>query len=180
MEAKYPHNLEQTLAPLVARAQAGDKAAFADLYRDNYRRVYALCVRLAGDRHLAEELTQEAFIRAWRQLHTYRCEARFSTWLHRVAVNVVLGEQRKAGWRISRLFSGHDAIPDTPERSSPVDTVDLERAIGQLPHRARQVFVLIDVEGFTHDEAARMLGIAAGTSKAQLFRARKLLRGMLS
>jgi RNA polymerase sigma-70 factor (ECF subfamily) len=129
---------------------------------------------------MAEEFTQEAFVRAWRQLHTYRSEARFSTWLHRVTVNVVLAEQRKAGWRMSRLFSGEDAIPDKPEPDLPVDSRDLERAIARLPQRARQVFVLVDVEGYTHEETAQMLGIAAGTSKAQLFRARELLRGMLS
>lgn len=180
MEAPSPGQAEEQTISLVARAQAGDRSAFADLYRDNYRRVYALCVRLAGDHHMAEEFTQEAFIRAWRQLHTYRSEARFSTWLHRVAVNVVLAEQRKTGWRINRLFSGEDAIPDMPGQELSVDSRDLERAIARLPQRARQVFVLVDVEGYTHEETGQALGIAVGTSKAQLFRARELLRGMLS
>lgn len=179
-DATSSDHLDGQVVSLVARAQAGDKTAFADLYRGHYRRVFALCARLAGDHHLAEDFTQDAFVRAWQQLHTYRSEAKFSTWLHRVAVNVVLTHQRRADSRIRRLFTGADEIPDSSAPGSTGDSMDLERAIKRLPERARQVFVLIDVEGLTHEETAQMLNIAVGTSKAQLFRARDLLRGMLS
>ena len=170
---------EEEVALLIARTQAGDRAAFAALYRANHRRIYALCVRLCGDRHLAEELTQEAFIRAWEQLHTYRAEARFSTWLHRVAVNVVLTWQRKHKPWLRRVGS-EDELPETAVHETPDKTRDLEGAISRLPERARQVFVLMDIEGYRHEETAGLLGIAVGTSKAQLFRAREHLRGMLS
>lgn len=170
---------EDEVALLVARAQTGDKAAFAAIYRLHHRRVYAVCVRMAGDRALGEELTQETFVRAWQQMHNFRGEARFSTWLHRVAVNVVLTWQRKHRTWAERRRPEHE-IPELPVHESPGEARDLEAAIAALPDRARQVFVLIDVEGHTHEETAAMLGVAVGTSKAQLFRARELLRGMLS
>lgn len=165
---------------LVARAQAGDRTAFAMLYRDHVARVHALCRRMLGDPGLAEELTQDAFVTAWKQLHTFRGEARFSTWLHRVAVNTVLSWQRKHGPWLRWLRSDRDELPDQPVQESPGTTRDLELAIARLPMRARQVFVLVDVEGYTHEEAGAALGINAGTSKSQLFRARELLKGWLS
>jgi RNA polymerase sigma-70 factor (ECF subfamily) len=165
---------------LISRAQAGDKAAYADLYRQHHRRIYALCLRMTSDKSRAEDLTQEAFIRAWQNLHLFRGESQFSTWLHRVAVNTVLTWQRKHGpWL--RLFSSADEdTPDPVHHESPGTVRDLEGAMAQLPLRARQVFVLVDVEGYTHEEAADMLGITAGTSKSQLFRARQLLREKLA
>lgn len=165
---------------LVARAQAGDKAAFALLYRGHVARVHALCRRMLGDAGLAEELTQDAFVTAWKQLHSFRGEARFSTWLHRVAVNTVLTWQRRNGPWLRWFRGDRDELPDQPVNESPGTTRDIEVAIARLPMRARQVFVLVDVEGHTHEEAAEMLGINAGTSKSQLFRARELLRGWLT
>ena len=173
---------DEQLALAVARAQTGDKAAFAQIYRSQHRRVYALCVRLLGDRQLAEELTQDAFIKAWQQLHSFRGEAKFSTWLHRVTANAVISYQRKhSPWlRWLKKGSGDDEIPESPMHESPGEARDLEAAIAKLPVRARQVFVLMDIEGYSHDETAALLGIAEGTSKAQLFRARELLRAMLA
>lgn len=179
LEAPHLHHPEDQVALLVARAQAGDQAAFADLYRGHHRKVFALCVRLSGDRSLAEELTQETFVRAWQQLRGFRGESQLSTWLHRVAVNVVLGWQRKHRIWLERRMP-EDEIPDHAVHESPGQARDLETAIAALPDRARQVFVLVDVEGHTHEETAALLGVAVGTSKAQLFRARQLLRGMLS
>lgn len=173
---------DEQLALAVARAQTGDKAAFAQIYRSQHRRVYALCVRLLGDRQLAEELTQDAFIKAWQQLHSFRGEAKFSTWLHRVTANAVISYQRKhSPWlRWLKKGSGDDEIPESLMHETPGEARDLEAAIAKLPVRARQVFVLMDIEGYSHDETAAMLGIAEGTSKAQLFRARELLRAMLA
>ena len=173
---------DEQLALAVARAQTGDKAAFAQIYRSQHRRVYALCVRLLGDRQLAEELTQDAFIKAWQQLHSFRGEAKFSTWLHRVTANAVISYQRKhSPWlRWLKKGSGDDEIPESLMHETPGEARDLEAAIAKLPVRARQVFVLMDVEGYSHEETAAMLGIAEGTSKAQLFRARELLRASLA
>jgi len=165
---------------LVARAQAGDKAAFAVLYRAHVARVHALCRRMTGDVGLAEELTQDAFLQAWRQLHGFRGDARFATWLHRVAVNTVLSWQRKHGPWLRWLRSDRGEVPEQPLEESPGLARDLDAAISRLPMRARQVFVLADVEGHTHEEVAGLLGINVGTSKSQLFRARELLRGMLT
>ena len=165
---------------LLARAQAGDVPAFASLYRLHHRRIHALCVRMSGDRALAEDLTQETFVTAWRKLGSFRGEAEFSTWLHRVAVNTVLGHQRRhAGW-FRRIVGGLDQAPEPELHERPDQERDLETAIARLPERARQVFVLVDVEGLGHREAADRLGIAEGTSKAQLSRARSLLREMLA
>ena len=162
----------------MARAARGDVSAFEELYRLNVGRVYGLCLRMSGDPNLAEELVQETFVRAWRKLGSFRGASAFSTWLHRVTVNVVLGHQRKAGRReihVSGLVE--DAPPDRVAPAAyPGQTVDLERAIGRLPAGARTVFILHDVEGFHHEEISDITGIAVGTSKAQLHRARKLLR----
>lgn len=171
---------DEQIALALARAQAGDKGAFAELYREHHRRVYALCVRLLGDRQLAEELTQEAFIKAWRELHGFRGDARFSSWLHRITVNTVISYQRRHGPWLRWLRERDDSTFEESVTESTGTAMDLEAAIARLPTRARQVFVLVDVEGHTHEETASMLGIATGTSKAQLSRARELLRGMLT
>jgi RNA polymerase sigma-70 factor (ECF subfamily) len=162
----------------VARARAGDVAAFAELYRAHHRRVYALCLRLLGDRGLAEETTQDAFVKAWRALPTFRGEAQFGTWLQRIAANTAVSYQRRHGPWLAWLRNAPAEI-DPAVDGDAGDDRDLERAIARLPPRARQVFVLIDVEGYSHEEAAGLLGMAVGTSKAQLFRARQLLRGFL-
>lgn len=177
INAQLPTNPD--LTSLVARAQQGEQSAFALLYRHTHKRVYATCVRLLGDRQLAEELTQDTFIKAWQQIASYRFEALFTTWLTRVAINCVISYQRKHGPWLKWLKSGDDEIPEVTEHEQHGLRRDLDAAIAKLPARARQVFVLVDVEGYTHEEAGDVLGIAAGTSKAQLFRARDLLRGWL-
>jgi RNA polymerase sigma-70 factor, ECF subfamily len=175
-----PAEIADATALLVARAQAGDKAAFAMLYRSHVGRVHALCRRMTGDAGVAEELTQDAFVQAWRQLHTFRGTAQFSTWLHRVAVNTVLSWQRRHGPWLQWLRRDRGEIPEQAVVENTGVTLDLDAAIARLPLRARQVFVLVDVEGHTHEEAAGLLGINVGTSKSQLFRARELLRGWLT
>lgn len=168
---------------LIQRAQQGDQAAFEQLYRAHVGRVYALCLRLTADRARAQELTQDAFVRVWERLASFRGESAFSSWLYRLTVNVVFLSQRAGRRRALRVFTTDDL--ETWER--PVDAqstaagqLDLERAIATLPPGAREVFVLHDVEGYRHHEIAQLTGIAVGTSKAQLFRARRLLREALS
>jgi RNA polymerase sigma-70 factor, ECF subfamily len=171
---QYPTEAEQ-----VSAARDGDQAAFAMLYQDHVGRVHALCQRLLGDRGLAEEVTQECFLKAWRQLHGFREEARFATWMHRLAVNTVVSYQRRHGTWLGWRRQDSDAA-EVADPASPADRLDLDAAIARLPARARQVFVLVDVEGYSHEQAADTLNIAIGTSKAQLHRARALLREMLS
>lgn len=164
----------------VERARAGDLEAFEELYRATVGRVHGLCLRMSRDPRLAEELTQETYILAWRKLSSFRGGSLFSTWLHRIAVNVVLGHFRSAGRRLDVVF-GDDLEPAAPVVPAVTGLAfDLERAIAGLPAGARTVFVLHDVEGHTHDEIAELTGVAVGTSKAQLSRARALLRKALS
>jgi len=166
---------------LVRRAQAGDQAAFRDLYHQLAGRVYALCLRLTGDAGAAEERTQDVFVRAWDKLRSFRGESAFSSWLHRLAVNVVMTERRTTMRREQRVTPM--AAPELLERGRQEPMIglhiDLERAIADLPEGARAVFVLYDIEGYSHAEIADLTGIAEGTSKAQLFRARHLLREKL-
>lgn len=170
---------------LIARARAGDASAFETLYRAHVGRIYALCLRLEADAARAEELTQDVFVRAWQHLATFRGDAAFGTWLHRLAVNVVAGDRRSEWRRGLRLVPDEREIAAAAEpgwRGGPegrLDAIDLDRAIARLPPGARTVFVLHDVEGYQHAEIARLAGIAEGTSKAQLFRARRLLREAL-
>jgi RNA polymerase sigma-70 factor (ECF subfamily) len=166
----------------VRRAQQGETAAFEQLYHAHVGRVYALCLRLCGDSARAEELTQDVFVRAWEKLESFQGKSAFSTWLHRLAVNVVLGDRRSEGVRVHRVFSTDEPEKyETPSTraSDPGTAMDLERAIAQLPPGARSVFVLHDVEGYKHEEIAQMQGSAVGTCKAQLHRARRLLREAL-
>lgn len=166
---------------LVRRAQGGDVAAFEQLYRDHVDRVFALCLRLSADRGRAEELTQDVFVRAWEKLGTFEGKSAFATWLHRLAVNVVLGEKRAEKVRVARIFAVDEPeVFETAGRPpDPGAAIDLERAIAALPPGARTAFVLHDVEGYKHEEIAAREGVAVGTCKAQLHRARKLLREML-
>jgi RNA polymerase sigma-70 factor (ECF subfamily) len=178
-------------AELVARARAGDAAAFERLYRAHAGRVHAVCLRLLADRGRAEEATQDAFVRAWRRLGSFRGESAFGSWLYRLAANVALdllrSERRRAGGLADWDAEGEDPdgapardLPEPPSaRRQPGAALDLERAIRTLPPRARAVFVLHDLEGYRHGEIAGLAGIAEGTSKAQLHRARKLLREIL-
>jgi RNA polymerase sigma-70 factor (ECF subfamily) len=167
----------------IQRAQAGDPDAFRLLYEGHVGRIYALCLRLAGDAAHAEELVQDTFVRAWEKLPGFRGESAFGTWLFRIAVNVALAERRATGRREARigLTADPDAFPAAANRTAdPGDQMDLEQAIAGLPPGARAVFLLYDVEGYQHSEIAEMTGIAEGTSKTQLFRARRLLREALS
>jgi len=166
---------------LVTRAVDGDSDAFEELYRQTVARVYGLCLRMCGNTSQAEELTQEAFVRAWQKLASFRGDSAFSTWMHRLAVNVVLGHQRSSGRRQTReSTAGEEWYGDGSTRAvPPVAAVDLERAVAALPTGARTVFVLHDVEGYKHTEIAELTGVAVGTSKAQLSRARHLLRKAL-
>lgn len=164
----------------VTRARQGDVAAFEALYRQHTGRIYALCLRMTGTRTAAEELTQQVFVRAWERLGSFRGDADFGTWLHRLAINVVLGDRRATGRRVARFEQvadpdRHPALP-RPDGTS----MDLEQAIATLPPKARAVFVLHDVQGLTHPEIAQAMGIDAGTSKGQLHRARQLLREVLA
>ncbi|NOT07788.1 MAG: RNA polymerase sigma factor [Gemmatimonadales bacterium] len=167
------------MSELVARARAGDEEAFGALYRAHVGRVHALCLRLAGDGAAAADLTQDVFVRAWQALASFRGESAFSSWLHRLAVNVFLGERRARDRREKRVTPTDDLSHFETTASAPGESLDLERAIAALPERARVVFVLHDVEGYRHEEIGGLLGVAVGTSKAQLFRARRLLREAL-
>jgi RNA polymerase sigma-70 factor, ECF subfamily len=162
----------------VAAARAGDELAFRRLYDAHVGRVYVLCLRLEGNVERAEELTQDVFVRAWDRLATFRGESAFSTWLHRLTVNVVLADRRSA-WRRSKHEIAHEAPEElpAPSREAPAGlAMDLEQVIAALPAGARTILVLHDVEGYRHEEIASLTGISIGTSKSQLFRARRLLR----
>lgn len=164
----------------VAAAASGDRRAFERLYRTHVDRVYAICTRMLADRQLAEEVTQDVFVRVWQKLPGFRGESAFSTWLHRVAVNVVLSRRKRASLHGGRLVDD-DALDEAPTRAVFVgERLDLDAAIAGLPAGARRVFVLHDVEGFTHEEIGEQLGITPGGSKAQLHRARMLLRAALN
>lgn len=168
-------------AVLVRRAASADVAAFEQLYRRHHRRVYAVIVRLVGQAGArAEDLTQEAFVRAWQALPAFRFESTVATWLHRLAVTTALMELRA---RRSRPWQDDDTELEQVAATDMVGRAmlgrDLEQAVASLPPRARAVLVLHDVEGWTHEEIATELGMAVGSSKAQLHRARGLLRERL-
>lgn len=172
----------------VALAAAGDRQAFERVYRLHVNRVYSLCVRMSGTREQGEELTQDVFVRAWDKLPQFRGESAFTTWLHRLAVNVVLTEQKSTARHRARADDspaggGFDGEGSFDIIAAPVileaERMDMEAAIAALPPGARRVFVLHDVEGYKHEEIAGMFGITSGGSKAQLHRARLLLREAL-
>lgn len=171
---------EQEPQRLIADAQRGDERAFAALYHTHSARVYALAFRLTGDQSAARELLQDVFVRAWQRLATFRGESALGSWLHRLTVNLALTSRRAEVRRLRRVGDEAELPPDGGA-TAPVagNDLDLERAIARLPFGARTVFVLHDIEGYSHDEIARAVGIAPGTSKAQLFRARRLLRESL-
>ena len=180
-----PPNTLETAVPQsneradVVRAQNGDTRAFERLYQAHAGRVHGLARRMIGP-DLAGELTQDVFVRVWEKLGTFRGESAFGTWLHRVAVNVVL--HRRAALKTERIrFDDDENVLDfVPGRAASGDIgMDMETAIAKLPEGARVVFILHDIEGFKHEEIADHLGVTAGTSKAQLHRARKLLQEAL-
>jgi RNA polymerase sigma-70 factor (ECF subfamily) len=167
-----------TSPDIISRAQAGDASAFEVIYRENSPRVFALCLRLSGGTtEEASELMQTVFIDAWRGLSSFRGDSALSSWLHRLTVNAMLESARSEKRRTARVLSMEDpdSIGAEGIRQTPDLTVDLERAIAALPEGARMAFVLHEIEGFQHEEIAEQLGVTAGTIKAQLHRARKLL-----
>jgi RNA polymerase sigma-70 factor, ECF subfamily len=166
----------------IRRAQSGDVDAFEQLYREHSPRIYALCLRLkAGDKSDATELLQDVFVKAWRRLDTFRGDCAFASWLHRLAVNTMLESARSDGRRIARVLPMEDTSRLAgAARSSGIELkMDMENAIASLPRGARLAFVLHDVEGYQHQEIAEQLGVTVGTIKAQLHRARRLLRERL-
>lgn len=168
-------------ADLVRRVLAGDRTAFDALYARYVSRVYGVCLRMVADVRCAERLTQDTFVLAWRQLGSFRGTSAFPSWLHRIAVNVVLQDARTTRRREARIEPmpepGRLDMPVTP--AEPELRIELERAVATLPPRARTVLVLHDIEGYTHAEIAALTGTAIGTTKAQLHRARRLLRERL-
>ena len=171
----------------VTLAARGDRRAFERLYRTHVERVFSLCARMVGDRGRAEELTQDVFVRAWEKLALFRGESAFGTWLHRLAVNVVLNDRQVERRRRERHDDGVEDVDTLAHGDArphevvvPGLSLDLEHAIAKLPPGARKVFVLHDVQGYTHEEIGGMLGVTAGGCKAQLHRARLLLRRTLT
>jgi len=159
----------------IRQAQRADARAFEALYRLHADKIYGLCLRMTGNVSEAEDCTQEAFIQAWNKMDKFRGDSAFATWLHRIAVNAVLGRIRKSKRERDRIQAVADVQPARVSTGDTGELRDLAEAVDRLPERARHVFVLNAVYGYSHEEAAGMLGIAAGTSKAQLHRARRLL-----
>ncbi len=167
----------------IAAAKRGDPKAFATLYDTHVGRVYAICLRMAGDPVRAGELVQDVFVRVWERLGSFRGESAFATWLHRLTVNVVLAGHRADRRRRGRVILGEDLAPggaDGPTpKSHPGLLIDLEHAVATLPRLLREVFVLHDVEGVPHGEIAELLSIPVGTCRSHLFQARRRLREVL-
>jgi RNA polymerase sigma-70 factor (ECF subfamily) len=176
--------VDQPLAvdALVRKAQAGDLTAFEELYRLYVSRVFGVCMRMTADPATAEELTQQAFIRTWQKLHLFKGERRFEPWLVTLTVNVVRSDRRAWGRRQEKETAVEDLERFGSEgaHASPAAGMDLEKAMAKVPPKARQVFYLHDVEGYRHKEIGEIMGVAVGTSKAQLHRARKILREVLA
>ncbi|MDQ3674322.1 MAG: sigma-70 family RNA polymerase sigma factor [Gemmatimonadota bacterium] len=166
----------------ITRAQAGDVDAFQLVYNEHAARTYALCLRLVGgDTTDAAELLQDVFIRAWRRLDTFRGDSAFASWLHRLAVNTLLENARTEKRRTARVLPMDDTsrLPGAARATGIELKMDMEKAIASLPKGARLAFVLHDVEGYQHQEIAAQLSVSVGTVKAQLHRARRLLRERL-
>jgi RNA polymerase sigma-70 factor, ECF subfamily len=162
---------------LVESAKRGSRTAFEALYRDHVGKVYGLCLRMTAHRATAEDCTQEAFIQAWRSLPGFEGRSAFGSWLHRIAVNAVLAQGRRRRERLGTLGSADDeaaALPD-PTVGDAGTVLDLEAGLRRLPAGARQALVLVGIYGYSHEEAADLLGVAIGTCKSQVHRARQLL-----
>ena len=170
---------------LAKAAAGGDMAAFEELYRRHNRRVYALCLRMTQNQTEAEDLMQESFIQLFRKIGSFRGDSAFTTWLHRLTVNQVLMHFRKRSVKLEKTTEEGDTPvqvvqgTENPNQMPVVDRIALDKAIAQLPPGYRSVFVLHDIEGHEHEEVARMLGVAVGTSKSQLHKARMRLRALL-
>jgi RNA polymerase sigma-70 factor (ECF subfamily) len=185
---KTPASKAATETQVIARAQRGDEEAFAALFETHKRRVYSLCLRMTGNTAEAEDLTHEAFLQLFRKISTFRGESAFSTWLHRLAVNVVLMHLRRKGLQQTSLDEV-DTSQDEPVKrdygsddrrlTGSVDRIGLQKAIGDLPPGYRTVFVLHDVEGYEHNEIAEIMKCSVGNSKSQLHKARMKLRERL-
>lgn len=173
LAAALPHaSVVDLEAETLARAKTGDEGAFTRLYEQHYRRIFAFCLRMRGERAKAEDLTQEVFLRAWRKIATFRGESRFSTWLHSIAVHAAMNDRARGDEVL--LPREEDYVTYLESRD-----IDLERAIAGLPARARAV-LLLAVEGYAYDEIASMTGVTVGTVKSQVHRARTLLMERLS
>ena len=180
IEAVTPLTDGGVIDDIVRRAQRGDVAAFETLYHSHAPAIYALCRRMVGDDQDAKDLVQDIFVRAWERLTTFRGQSSLATWLHRLGTNVVLERMRSSKRDALRLIDGDDAAAALFERDPQLDArIDLDAALVHLPGGARTVFVLHDVEGYSHDEIAQMTGIAPGTARAQLCRARRALMKLL-
>lgn len=175
-------------AEAIERAKQGDAGAFETLYSLHKRRVYSLCLRMTANTAAAEDLTQEAFLQLFRKIGTFRGESAFSTWLHRMAVNVVLMQLRKKGLPVVSLEETMESEDDAPRKelgaqdpalAGSIDRLQLKRAVDTLPPGYRTIFLLHDVEGYEHNEIARMVGCSIGNSKSQLHKARMKLRDLL-
>ena len=177
--ANAPTDIAADEQAWILKAQRSDSRAFEALYRLHVDKIYGLCLRMTGNVSEAEDCTQEAFIQAWNKMAKFRGDSAFATWLHRIAVNAVLGRIRKSKREHDRIQAVSDVQQTRVTTGDTGELRDLAEAVDKLPERARHVFVLNAVYGYSHEEAAGMLGIAAGTSKAQLHRARKLLAQQL-
>jgi RNA polymerase sigma-70 factor (ECF subfamily) len=179
-----------SLSETIRLAQKGEAAAFESLYQTHNRRVYALCLRMVGNPAEAEDLTQEAFLQTYRKIQTFRGESNFSTWLHRVTVNIVLMKLRRKKYVEVSLEENTERDEDSPSPSSEfgetdlrltgsIDRINLQRAIEQLPPGFKSIFILHDIQGYKHHEIGEILGCSAGNSKSQLHKARMRLRALL-
>ena len=175
-------------AEAIGRAQQGDASAFETLYHLHKRRVYSLCLRMTANTATAEDLTQEAFLQLFRKIGTFRGESAFSTWLHRMAVNVVLMQLRKKGLNVVPLEETMEGEEESARKepgaddvrlAGSLDRLQLQQAIGELPPGYRMIFLLHDVQGYEHNEIADMVGCSIGNSKSQLHKARMKLRELL-
>ncbi|RMG08131.1 MAG: RNA polymerase sigma factor [Acidobacteria bacterium] len=167
---------------LIRRVREGDVEAFEILYRRHYRRVYSLCLRMLNDASEAEDLTQDVFVQLYRKLDSFRGESAFSTWLYRLTVNQVLMHFRRRQIQNEKTTEdGEMPVVSVPEhhKSQIIDKIALQKAIAQLPKGYKTIFLLHDVQGFEHEEIAKMLGLSVGTSKSQLHKARMKLRNLL-
>ena len=187
-DAKKPQDDRLSEAEAIERAKGGDAEAFEILYNLHKRRVYSLCLRMTANTAQAEDLTQEAFLQLFRKIATFRGESAFSTWLHRMSVNVVLMHLRKKGLPVVSLEETIETEEETPRKelgaqdpvlAGSINRLQLQRAIDDLPPGYRTIFVLHDVEGYEHNEIAGMVGCSIGNSKSQLHKARMKLREFL-
>jgi RNA polymerase sigma-70 factor (ECF subfamily) len=177
MDEAHPGEAE-SIDALVQRAREGDARAFEGVYRRVSPRIYALCLRMTADADEAAERVQDVFVRAWERLDSFRGDSRFTTWLHRLAVNLVLQERRAKGRRRAREVAEPDLerFGRSAVQAMPGTRIDLERAIAGLPPRAREALVLRDVQGYRYDEIAKLTGVSLGTVKAQIHRARGMVK----